>query len=389
MNRHIGNKSAAGAFVSLALVSACGSSPETIIPVSIFENEAGSDTGARGDGAPNGGQGMLGGGLDASTSPGKSDASCGSIAEQAQVVPLDLYIMLDASGSMAVNDKWTSIQNAIGSFLNNPLAAGLGVGIQYFPILDSSYVVCDPNVYATPAVSIYPLPANAQTIGYDIQSIQPTGGTPTGPALQGALQFAQGWATNNPTHDVVVVLATDGVPDSACSFAPPGVTPNTLEGVEAVAAAAYGATTSIPTYVIGVGSELTLLNAVAVSGGTSSAFIVDTTQDTGAQFLAALDAIRHKSLACAYPIPAAPAGMTTDFTKVNVELTPSSGAAVDFLYVANAANCGQTPHGWYYDNPSAPTRVIICDSDCEPLKDELDAQIDILFGCQTNSIIPR
>ena len=332
---------------------------------------------------------MLGGHLDASTVMSNDDASCGSIAEGTQAVPLDIYIMLDTSGSMNSNDKWTSISNALGSFLNNPLAAGLGVGIQTFPLIDDSYVICDQNAYATPAVSIYSLPLNAGTIGNYIQTVQPAGGTPTGPALQGALMFAQNWATNNPTHDVAVVLATDGVPDSACGFAPPGRTPNTLEGVEAVAAAAYGATPSVPTYVIGVGSELTLLNAVAQSGGTSTAFVVDPTQDTAGQFLTALDSIRHQSLACAYPIPAAPQGMSTDYSKVNVRLTPGTGSPIDFLYVGDASMCGQTAHGWYYDNASAPTRVIICDADCEPLKDELDAQMDILFGCQTNSIIPR
>jgi hypothetical protein len=81
--------------------------------------------------------------------------------------------------------------------------------------------------------------------------------------------------------------------------------------------------------------------------------------------------------------------MSTDYSKVNVRLTPSTGLPIDFIYVGDASMCGQTTHGWYYDNASAPTRVIICDADCEPLKDELDAQMDILFGCETNSIIPR
>jgi hypothetical protein len=145
----------------------------------------------------------------------------------------------------------------------------------------------------------------------------------------------------------------------------------------------------VPTYVIGVGSELTILDQVAAAGGTNTAFVVDTTQDTAAQFLTALDSIRHRSLACAYPVPAPPQGMSPDFGKVNVRVTPDTGAPVDFLYVGDAGHCGQAPHGWYYDNASAPTRIIICDADCEPLKDEASARIDILFGCQTNSIIPR
>jgi hypothetical protein len=55
-------------------------------------------------------------------------------------VPVDVYIMLDISGSMlaatgnAGMTKWDAVKNAIGTFLNDTRSAGLGVAIQYFPL---------------------------------------------------------------------------------------------------------------------------------------------------------------------------------------------------------------------------------------------------------------
>ena len=65
----------------------------------------------------------------------------------------------------------------------------------------------------------------------------------------------------------------DGIPDDTC---PAGSMPNTLENAIAVAAAAKSGNPSIATFVIGVGSELTALNAISQAGGTGDAILVDT-----------------------------------------------------------------------------------------------------------------
>ena len=68
------------------------------------------------------------------------DAACAATSQQAHQVPLDLYVMLDSSGSMltpvsATSDKWTAVRGALTSFLQDQKSAGLGVGLQYFPLL--------------------------------------------------------------------------------------------------------------------------------------------------------------------------------------------------------------------------------------------------------------
>lgn len=65
--------------------------------------------------------------------------ACAADVSTAQAVPLDMYVMLDVSTSMldttaANTSKWVAVKSALESFLNDKDSAGLGVGIQYFPI---------------------------------------------------------------------------------------------------------------------------------------------------------------------------------------------------------------------------------------------------------------
>jgi hypothetical protein len=66
-------------------------------------------------------------------------SGCASSTERGTELPLDLYFMLDSSGSMddlvsAGSSKWTQVVGAITSFVGDPASAGIGVGLQYFPL---------------------------------------------------------------------------------------------------------------------------------------------------------------------------------------------------------------------------------------------------------------
>jgi hypothetical protein len=84
------------------------------------------------------------------------DAACASESHQGQQVPLDLYMMLDSSGSMTetlsdnVTTKWDAVRAALRSFLNDPASSGLGVGLQYFPLVQpNARETCDPTTQTT------------------------------------------------------------------------------------------------------------------------------------------------------------------------------------------------------------------------------------------------
>jgi hypothetical protein len=68
------------------------------------------------------------------------NSACATVSNKAEQVPLDLYIMMDSSGSMSDpistgQSKWDAVLTALQSFLQDPASTGMGVGIQYFPLV--------------------------------------------------------------------------------------------------------------------------------------------------------------------------------------------------------------------------------------------------------------
>jgi hypothetical protein len=62
---------------------------------------------------------------------------CAEEAVAAQLIPLDLVLILDASGSMRAGvdgkSRWTWVAEALTNFVRDPASAGIGVGLQIFP----------------------------------------------------------------------------------------------------------------------------------------------------------------------------------------------------------------------------------------------------------------
>jgi hypothetical protein len=428
---------------------------------------AGGDIGAGGFGIGGQSAGGAGGG-----------ESCAGETSKAEPIPLDMYIMLDKSGSMLDKTgmmgqgipKWDAVTQALEAFFGDAQSAGLGVGLQYFPLrapgvpatctsdaqcgvaapcvlktctnqgvidpcsksadcpagsscadlgqcsndpntyclpvgglcggnkgscvkVQTSFCLnqytCDPGEYAKPAVEIDILNGAAPALIASIQSTTPEGATPTSAALKGGIEHAVAWAAANPTHKVVTVLATDGLP-TECD-------PLDIPSIAQIAADGVAGAPSVLTFVIGVfaGNDMGAkadLDQIAASGGTQQAFLVDAAQDVTQQFIDALNAIRGEKLACEYLVPAPPEGETLDYFKVNVEHTPTgAGMPVTILYVSDAAGCDAMTGGWYYDaDPAkggAPTKILMCPATCT-LFDQ-GGQIDIRIGCKTEIAPPK
>jgi hypothetical protein len=86
-------------------------------------------------GAPAGGRDAAGSGATGAAEM----PSCVQAVQEAKRVPVDMYIMLDRSASMlavtgAGPSKWDATRNALTMFIRDSRSAGLGVGLQYFPI---------------------------------------------------------------------------------------------------------------------------------------------------------------------------------------------------------------------------------------------------------------
>ncbi len=311
-------------------------------------------------------------GMDATFTFTQFDLGCASSSAQAMLVPVNLVVLLDRSGSMGdgINGdptlKWNPVTAGLEAFFADAASAGTAASLAYFPSLSTDQ--CNPSVYYDAAVKITALP-DSMTFAKSIAVTSPAGNTPTRPAILGAIDYAKDTSDARPGTRTAIVLVTDGEPDLCDS----SVANVSLE-VAKVAA-------SIPTYVIGVGQSLGSLAMIAQSGGTGAPTVVSVGDpaQTAADFQKALEAIRGLQVSCDLPLPSPPSGMALDFQSVNVVFTPSAGAPAQLVYNSTCA----TGVGWRYDDPKAPTRVILCDQSCGLAKADHAGRIDVVFGCAT------
>jgi hypothetical protein len=301
--------------------------------------------------------------------------------------PVAIYLMLDQSASAIL--LWPGAVNAINAFVNDPASAGIDVAIQYFPLLTNA---CDGSSYSTPEVAPGRLPMHAAAIGSSLGAHAPFGfDTPMEGALRGATQFCTGFQADNPDEKCVAVLITDGAP-SGCN-----------EDFGQIAQIAQNAFASgVLTYAVGLlGSDFTLLNQIAMSGGAMDCdpganFACDVTAGSE-RLVDALNQIRdtvttietrietvttvvETPIECEWDLPPSPTG-TFDREKVNVQLSSAGGTATTLGKVASEDVCAN--NGWHYDDPLTPTRIVACAPTCELLKGTAQAKVDILLGCPT------
>jgi hypothetical protein len=400
------------------------------------------------------------------------------------MVPLDLLLLVDSSGSMmesaGASTKWQMARDALSAFIKDPQSATLGVGLQFFPFFgppkactsdpDCNLIIqrpnmwchvssaclgpgvslpaapgCEPgftvcqggttctplgrcsitggdcvgagqpcpggvggdvctsrprtcqntvavrdfscaaNDYRTIVVPIAPLPGAQAPLTAALDFKRPNGGTPMGPAVQGALAHLRAHLAANAGRQAALVLATDGLPD--------GCDGDTVTGVAATLQAARMGAPPISSYVIGVFNQTQLarsqpaLATLATAGGTGTPFVLMPGDDLGKRFLEALNQIRGKALACEFKIPPPTMGQL-DFGKVNVRIDGAAGAE-DLVYVGRADRCDPTRGGWFYDvDPAAgtPTRILVCEATCQRLKAARDIKVELRFGCKSRTI---
>jgi hypothetical protein len=92
--------------------------------------------------------------------------------------------------------------------------------------------------------------------------------------------------------------------------------------------------------------------------------------------------VEGSKIACDIPMPDPPAGKTINLNQVSLEVVPSTGAAQKIQHVSDASQCASG--GWYYDNNTKPTRIILCPSTCTFAQGLTDAKLGVGLGCLGN-----
>lgn len=313
--------------------------------------------------------------------------ACATATAQAEPVPLDIYIMLDRSGSMGTDcnfgsttsSKWCRAVNSIGGFVQNPATAGNQVAIQYFP---KSGAACDGSGYNQPAVDLGVLTGPggfAQTIIDSLNQETPTGSnTPTEGGLRGLVQFTA--AREAPPRVMIGILITDGQPNGCNQSA---------TYMRDILGAHY-ASTGIHTFVVGMdGATFNTLETIsnytgAIShtnycGTGSPCHHYDVGSGDPAVFISALQQIQQSAVGCTFQMPTTSVGVI-DPEQVTVEYSPGGNPPPqELVRVPDAASC--VPNGWYYDDNVNPSTINLCPDTCTMVQADPNAKVEVLLGC--------
>jgi hypothetical protein len=325
--------------------------------------------------------------IPAAGGAGGGGGMCAGVEVKAKALDLDLYIMMDRSDSMLNPtatgfSRWHDLELAVEEFIALPDAAAIRIGIQFFS-LDGGYndtIDCDPSNYARPAVEIGELATTGSQIAAAIGATQPSGLTPTVPALLGAVEHARNWAAGNPpSRATAILLVTDGFA-TQCSD-------QSDQGLMDAAAAGMANDPPIRTYVIGVnvGAGKFRLDGIASNGGTGQAYLTDDT-DLTQGLVTALRSITNDPLKCEYLLPESPTPLTVvDPAFVQVVHTLPTNVQEEIPYATTRGGCSPAYGGWYYDSQTAPTKLIMCPCTCSSFG---VGGLDILVGCKP-LVVPR
>lgn len=402
-----------GSFAAASFSSAAGCST----PGATFD--AGADDDGTSSGGSNGGS--SGPGIGGDGSPQSSGGSgnlppdleeCGVEQLQGEVKPVELIVMFDKSSSMCVRRSngqidcnaadtiWPAATSAIRSFITSQASAGMSLSVNAFgPIAPNPPQVltpasnrCEATDYAAPTFPPQDLPS-PQLADAVVADAPPHSSptdynktmTQTGAVITGTTTYATARRTELAgAKEVALLLISDGKPQGCHD----GYNATAEDQAMAVRAATDAAAAGFKLYVLDIdvtGAAIDDLNAVAAAGGTTQAIRVQDAT-SAEQIGAALAEIRGTVLPCDLAIPTPPNGLQPDFTKLNVTLTPPGQPAET---LAQTTDCAANPRGWQYDDPTNPTRILLCEGACNAAQATVNGHINVVLGCATKTTGPN
>lgn len=331
--------------------------------------------------------------------------ACNGTNIEAEPLPVDMVILMDRSisNSYAVGSdkatsattgqttRWQVLTAAMQGLASDPNAAELGASITFFSINGGSSESpnCDENQYATPVVPLGLLGENGhgQAIVDAMNKLSPAGLTPTVPALTGAFRYAMKAKQDDPTREKVVVLISDGFP-TQCTLKSPSDVVNVIQE-------AATAPTPIRTFIIGIGSPSQMTSAkfnlqnYARAGNTGRPpFVLDEAAGADAvrdQLITTLLNISNSPLACEYEVEPPSSDWVVDPEQVMFTYKPNVGVLQEIPKLASSATCAKSPNGgWYFDNPTNPTKITVCPCTCANFG---AGSASVVYGCKPNITI--
>ena len=301
------------------------------------------------------------------------------------LTPVNMYLMLDRSGSMQQNRKWKQASAALQAFVGDPATAGLRVALRFFgdnaPAAGCNARACDVSACASPLVSVGALTSDgADTDSHEAElldalrqaSPQSGLGTPIYAALGGALQWAVDYRATHADERAVVVFVTDGEPNG-CN--------ESIEDIAGLAARAH-VQAAVLTYAIGLqGSNEAQIDRIAAAGQTGNGIFIGASSSAELDLLQALNDIRSRTMSCEFALPVPNPSDSIDTDRVKVTLSSESSNEVELDRVESATECENTSLAWYYDSAQAPSRIHLCAGACKVAVDDGSSRISVEMQC--------
>ena len=337
--------------------------------------------------------------------PITADAACATGSGAADAIPAVVEMVIDISGSMNESPtgmrrpsrtmtKWyitaTALKEAVAK-----LPASIAVGINFFPNNPPDGTCINNRVDVPIAALGAANSGQRRAFNTAIDGARPGDGTPTHDAYKFGVETV---AASTLAGRKFVLLITDGKPTYSLMCMGDGMTGVDAGPLITAVGAAFTGNPAISTFVIGSpGSEDARgdLSQMASRGGTAKAGCSDagpaychldmtTATDFGAALASGLADIAGQIGTCEFTVPAPPTGKTLDPELVNVLYTHGDGTQSSIPQDAT----GMCMSGWQYDNNLNPTKITLCGSDCNAVKADQGAKIDVLFGCSTQTNVP-
>jgi hypothetical protein len=366
-------------------------------------------------------------------------SSCSTASYKATFAPASLLVVLDASGTMASNNKYAFAEQAIVAAVDQDPFDSVALGLLLYPTGNVAGPQCVFNLPVTCKVSGLPqVPialagaskSNASSgVRHDIyaqlSASEPnkTGfgdGNPSYDALSAGISALQTFALKGKR---ILLYITDGGASCASLSTRPGYVDgngcNDWEQPESIVALLKKGhddpQAPVSTFVVGVpGADTTgadpstqppyhvrnALSAYAYAGSPETIDPTcdgktyaqsggdptvpchfDMTQQYSAQKLAdAVGQIRGKVLGCVFDLPV-PDGGAVDRSLVNVQYAVGGGTMTPIYKRKDATNTCTSDGCWDYTSDG---KVELFGKACSDVKGAPDAHVEILVGCATN-----
>ena len=305
---------------------------------------------------------------------------CGQSSVPVSVVPPDILILQDASGSMnnddtdsscrrgcGTNSKWSQVSAALTQVVMNTQTS-INWGLKFFA---DGQGECGVN----PGVAVPVGPNNASPISSAYGGTTPSSATPTRVAINTCVTYLQTLTDSNPKY---LLVATDGEPNcpAGCSGNACTNTPNPTEEMGTEQAVSGSVAAGFNVFVVGIGnvsSAVATLNQMAINGGeaqtgAATSYYAATDPTTLEN---ALSTIVGVIASCTISLSGAPSG----FTNVAVSADTASGT-VEIM---------QDPtNGWSY-GPNMQS-ITLNGTSCTDLKNGTYSNFQFYYACPGSTI---